>query len=247
MKRYCLVMTVLALGWNTLGQGAAPKNAVSLQTVQAAVEKVLSYPSYSAADETILNRAGDMAARAMMQGVPAEEMKSREQERLILLVLQMAFEEPQMIEKTEDRKGTQAMLLLDQLAETNHGGEAPTAVENVRNEIRYNTSTGKPQVYVTFKGEAPVDWDRWQWVGNVLAWANTIKPGMTRKELLRVYTMEGGLSTRTWRTYVLKGCPTIKVDVEFAAVGAATEPGGESAEDKIVKISKPYLDYVHVD
>src|SRR6266550_2871023 len=75
---------------------------------------------------------------------------------------------------------------------------------------------------------------------NVIAWIATIKPGMTRSDLLRVFTTEGGLSTRTHRTYVLKQCPTIKVDVEFSI-------SGNEAEDKITQISRPYLDYGHYD
>ena len=55
-------------------------------------------------------------------------------------------------------------------------------------------------------------------------------------DLLRVFTTEGGLSTRTHRTYVLNQCRAIKVDVEFSI-------SANEAEDKITQISKPYLDY----
>src|SRR6267378_8709926 len=57
------------------------------------------------------------------------------------------------------------------------------------------------------------------WVADALIRMHTIKPGMTRSDLLKVFTTEGGLSTRTHRTYVLKQCPTIKVDVEFSISG----------------------------
>jgi hypothetical protein len=69
---------------------------------------------------------------------------------------------------------------------------------------------------------------------------------MTREDLLKVFTIEGGISTRTRQTYVLKGCPLIHVDVEFTPVG---NPGAleGTASDKIAKISKPYLDGIHVD
>ena len=59
---------------------------------------------------------------------------------------------------------------------------------------------------------------------------------MTRSDLLRVFTTEGGLSSRTHRTFVLKECRTIKVDVEFSG-------SGDEAEDKITQISRPYLGY----
>lgn len=63
---------------------------------------------------------------------------------------------------------------------------------------------------------------------------------MTRSDLLNVFTTEGGLSTRTHRTYVLKQCGIIKVDVEFSI-------SGSEAEDKIRQISKPYLNYAITD
>jgi hypothetical protein len=79
-----------------------------------------------------------------------------------------------------------------------------------------------------------------------MAWIATIKPGMTRRELQQVFTAEGGLSTRTRRTYVLSQCRTIKVDVEFLAVGKENDMQ-EMLEDKIVKISRPYLEYSILD
>jgi hypothetical protein len=81
----------------------------------------------------------------------------------------------------------------------------------------------------------------------VLAWTADLKPGMTRRDLLRVFTTEGGLSTRTRRTYVLKQCPYIKLDVEFAPVSKEPDPSSEMPEDKIAKISKPYLDFSVLD
>jgi hypothetical protein len=89
---------------------------------------------------------------------------------------------------------------------------------------------------VTLPGEPVIDWEHSQWVSSVLAWIATIKPGMTRSDLLRVFTTEGGLSARTHRTYVLKQCRTVKVDVDFSI-------SENEAEDKIAQISKPYLDY----
>jgi hypothetical protein len=89
--------------------------------------------------------------------------------------------------------------------------------------------------------------DHTKWVESVLRAADTIKPGMTRKELLRVFTEEGGLSSRTWRTYVYKDCPYIKVDVEFSPAGDVGNGLREGPNDKIVKISKPYLEYSIMD
>jgi hypothetical protein len=74
-----------------------------------------------------------------------------------------------------------------------------------------------------------------------------VKPGMTRRDLLAVFTTEGGLSTGLRRTYVSRDCPYFKVDVQFKTVG---RPGRDSdgrvtlqedARDIITQISKPYL------
>jgi hypothetical protein len=85
-----------------------------------------------------------------------------------------------------------------------------------------------------------------QWIVKSLKEIETVKIGMTRGELLKVFTEEGGLSTRTWRRYVYRECPYIKVDVEFEPVGDTKNPA-QSPGDKIIKISKPFLEWSIVD
>ena len=75
------------------------------------------------------------------------------------------------------------------------------------------------------------------WIAGVLNSAQTIKVGMTRSDLTKVFTIEGGLSTTSQRTYVYRQCPYIKVDVKFAA----SSRDEELPTDKIVEISRPYL------
>jgi hypothetical protein len=73
----------------------------------------------------------------------------------------------------------------------------------------------------------------------------TIKVGMTRTDLLKVFTEEGGLSSRESRTYGYRECRYFKVDVEFRSV---ERPGGdEFGRDVIVKISRPYVHRMVVD
>ena len=67
--------------------------------------------------------------------------------------------------------------------------------------------------------------DRRAWVAQALQKMETIQPGMTRKQLLKVFTEEGGLSTRLRRTYVSQECPYFKLDVEFETVGDRTVTG----------------------
>lgn len=78
-----------------------------------------------------------------------------------------------------------------------------------------------------------------QWVAQTIKTMQTVKVGMTRAQLERVFVTEGGLSTTAERTYVYRGCPYFKVDVQFE-----TDPANPNREsDKITRISKPYLDW----
>ena len=80
-------------------------------------------------------------------------------------------------------------------------------------------------------------------IGNVLRECQTIKPGMTRTELSKVFITEGGLSTATHRTYVYHDCPYVKVDVDFTPSDPKQAPLEERPTDIITHISKPYLDW----
>jgi hypothetical protein len=205
------------------------------RSVKETVSRLLSEPIYTTADESLLNSSGDATALAVTGIISQREMNSPETGRRILLILHLAFEAPQAIIDRKNKTPTAALRLLDELQQTDYGRQ-PNVIGNARFEIKHNASTGQPLQPATLPGEPVIDWEHSQWVNSVLAWIATIKPGMTRSDLLRAFTTEGGLSTRRHRTYVLKQCRTIKVDVEFSI-------SENEAEDKITQISKPYLDY----
>jgi hypothetical protein len=82
----------------------------------------------------------------------------------------------------------------------------------------------------------------------VLKDVSSIQSGMSRTELLRVFTMEGGPSTRDEAQYVYRRCPYIKVIVRFrrpadADVDWGGAPDEEWSGDIIESISKPFLEY----
>jgi len=85
------------------------------------------------------------------------------------------------------------------------------------------------------------------WVAHTLEKMETVKPGMTREELLKVFTTEGGLSTGLHQTFVSQDCPYFKVDVDFKAVGRPEQDDEgrvtleEDSRDIIVEVSRPYL------
>ena len=86
-----------------------------------------------------------------------------------------------------------------------------------------------------------------EWIAKSLKEIESVKVGMTRLDLLRVFKEEGGISTREWRRYVYRDCPYIKVDVEFEPVGEPENKLSQSPRDKIVKISKPFLEWSIMD
>lgn len=86
------------------------------------------------------------------------------------------------------------------------------------------------------------------WVADALARMKTIKPGMTRADLLRVFAIPGGFwPDSSWtQTFEFEECRYFKVDVEFQPAAGSTLPRGSSA-DVIKKISTPYIGQVAND
>jgi hypothetical protein len=91
-----------------------------------------------------------------------------------------------------------------------------------------------------------VDREHTEWIDSVMRSIQTIKPGATRKDLLRLFMEEGGFY-RNHRTYAYKQCPYIKVDVDFAPAERKSNGLKEMPQDKISAISRPYLDYFITD
>lgn len=85
------------------------------------------------------------------------------------------------------------------------------------------------------------------WVGQVLKRMLTIRHGMTREQLLTVFTVEGGLYDSLHRTFVSKDCPYFKVDVVFETTGGSVQNDSENAQDRIQTISRPYLQFSVID
>jgi hypothetical protein len=95
--------------------------------------------------------------------------------------------------------------------------------------------------------------DHVAWVVGALKQMQTVRPGMTRANLVEVFRTEGGLFTGLRRTYAYRGCPYVKVDVEFQAVGRPPRDQEgrvtlvEAPNDVIASISKPYLEWSITD
>ena len=88
------------------------------------------------------------------------------------------------------------------------------------------------------------------WLGDRLSEAESIKVGMTKAELLKVFTLDGGLMGFTTQRFVLRSCQLIKVDVKFDfGIAPKGAPPILTSDNriKITDISKPYLELPFAD
>ncbi|RYG75022.1 hypothetical protein EON80_02025 [bacterium] len=86
-----------------------------------------------------------------------------------------------------------------------------------------------------------------EWIAHSLREMQTIKPGMTGKQLLKVFTVEGGVQQIPPTRYVYRDCPMIKVDIEWKNVHQPRPTQTHKKTFVISKISKPYLEGSIVD
>ena len=101
-----------------------------------------------------------------------------------------------------------------------------------------------------------------QWLQERYVEATSIKEGMTRADLLKVFRMDGGLQPYLPNRYVLKSSNLIKVDVEFDVpvvnrmvpedlrFERRDSEGFQSVSNdklKIKRISKPYVEPFMMD
>jgi hypothetical protein len=249
MKRFLLLVTSILLAGTALAEECSNEDFASFCETKAAVQRLLSYPAYTGWDEKVLNRAGDMAAIAVMKSISLEDLNSPEKARQVLLILQLAFAAPQLIGANSNRKPTAAMLLLDHLNKTGYDREHVNEIENPRLEIQHSTSTGRAYEFVTLEGAPPLD---------VCSLCPSREPTFRCVDFKQLPSSHSGLNVvgptkytcdplRVFHDVVVRGCPGIKVDVEFVPVAHEQDGLTESPNDKIVKISKPYLDYSHMD
>jgi len=88
----------------------------------------------------------------------------------------------------------------------------------------------------------------YHWLLDRMLEAESIRVGMSRVDLLRVFMPDGGFQRIPASRYVLYSCDLIKVDVEFRfPEGTSPRNLPPDAELTILKISKPYLEPMIMD
>jgi hypothetical protein len=93
--------------------------------------------------------------------------------------------------------------------------------------------------------EAPADQELLQHITDILKECSKLKPGTTRTELLKHFSVQGGILNASKASFKYNHCPYIKVDVEFNLTNP--NQGTQSLTDTIKSISKPYLDWEVID
>jgi hypothetical protein len=82
-------------------------------------------------------------------------------------------------------------------------------------------------------------------VKDALSAVGQITPGMSRRDVERAFTDDGGLSSRTEGRYVFRKCSYIKVKVKFSkAAGTSVE---ESPDDVVTEVSSLYIENPEMD
>jgi hypothetical protein len=76
----------------------------------------------------------------------------------------------------------------------------------------------------------------------------TIQPGMTRAQLMQVFTTEGGLVfSALQQTFVSRDCPFFKVEVRFDRALNTNAERFEDLTGVIASVSRPYLQFTIAD
>jgi hypothetical protein len=86
--------------------------------------------------------------------------------------------------------------------------------------------------------------DHLAWVEQCLKDFASLKPGMTRKEVESKFPQDGGLQTVSPVRYTHPACPCFKIDVEFDFKRDQADQGRAitGADDKVTRVSRPYLE-----
>jgi hypothetical protein len=95
--------------------------------------------------------------------------------------------------------------------------------------------------------QSPDDKAHGQWLEARYKEATSIRPGMTRADLMKLFMEDGGLSGGQARPYVLRSCFLIKIEVKFDKPYGFDSRSVPDNEFKIVEVSKPYLERMALD
>jgi hypothetical protein len=97
--------------------------------------------------------------------------------------------------------------------------------------------------------QAKLKQERTAWVAKCLTDFQSIKVGMTRGEVEKKLRIDGGLQSFSRVRYIHFECEYFKIDIEFDVKRDEKDQGRAmvSPEDKVTKVSRPYIDFPVAD
>ena len=102
-------------------------------------------------------------------------------------------------------------------------------------------------------GLSPEEFDRLQernaWLDSCIAEFAKAKVGMTRTEIDSIFSQDGGLHGFQYVRYRNPDCDYFKIDITYAPANPSDSDGRHlpSPNDRVAKISKPYLEHPYSD
>lgn len=141
-------------------------------------------------------------------------------------------------------------------ATDDNGGKRPAPLQDWICSLNRVIAPVKIEKFTPLPAYDPAEFDEKlsKQVEDILKECEKIKPGMTRADLMKVFTTEGGLFTPTNQTFVHRRCNFIKVDVEFSLSKPIKSSDWKEkideeglAADIITRISRPYLGWMVFD
>jgi hypothetical protein len=97
------------------------------------------------------------------------------------------------------------------------------------------------------QGQEELEQAHKQWLNERYAEAISIRPGMSRAELLRVFKEDGGFQSIPATRYILRSCDMIQIEVKFDTEYGQAYKDKPDEDLKITKVSRPYLKYPSMD
>jgi hypothetical protein len=205
MKRCLFWLPLVIVSVVAAAQDCSTEIPANRDYAKHAIQRVMAGTTvFDSWTEKAINRSGDSAAIILLDTWPDELLDSPEKIKNALFVLRTAFPERRIATVCSDREPRVTMLLLSHLVHLKSAAQLSKEIQATRTAILTNTDylntlpesnhpPSTPDVYLA-------------WIDSGLRAAAEIKPGMTRKDLLKTFTTGGGgLSSNS--AFVSRECP----------------------------------------
>ncbi|MCU1309797.1 MAG: hypothetical protein JWO20_922 [Candidatus Angelobacter sp.] len=250
MKRYLFWVPLAVASVIAVAQDCSVEIPANRDYAKHAIQRVmLGTTVFDSWTEKAINRSGDSAAIVLLDTWPDDLLDSPEKIKNALFILKTAFPERRIATVCSDREPRITMLLLSHLEHLKSAAQLAPEIQATRAAILRNTdyvdatpgskhSHSTPDAYLA-------------WIDSGLRAAAEIKPGMTRKELLKTFIAGG--SGFGPPSFVSRECSLVHINVKFdvdvklASRKTGPDPRIEQPEDKILEVSAPYVSFRTMD